>query len=651
MRAQGWANAAGWVWDEQSGVWRVAGTGRPAESHPARRPGESLAQVMQNGRGSRDAPRPDTTGAPEGDGQTSDLNSRRMPHDRRVQKAGLLRRSVVESLIFLTITTLVGRGSQIVATLVLTKILSVSDFGVVNIVGIIITSFMLVRTSFFFQTLMHRQTHVRESADVAFWGAVISGFGLWMLAIVTAPAIAGFFRSPLVGPVLGISALAFFISSIGLVPDTLFEKELQFRRKSLAEAAQPLIYSVVAVGLALARFGVYSFVWAEVVSSAVWAVWIFAISPYRPSFTINWKVCRELLSYGRFVFGAAVVGLIFNNIDNASVARFLGAQALGFYALAFVFANFAAVNLTGLIVSSVVLPVFSKLQNDIEAQRRALDSTLRYVGLYTAPFTIGLIVLAPVFMHALYGHKWDGAIAPLQILAIYGWAGSYGTVLGSMCNGLGKARAMAWITYFRLVLVLPLIYWAPAHFFVAGTAWNFTIAKVVGTLISLIYMQRLLKFSIRIMTWRLIQPLLVAMCAGAGVLVFHAFIHVNARLALGLEAVVFMAIFVAVYALIDPRFLVEAITMPLRRHRGRQAPDEPITMALPALIAAPPAHSLARPARAGSGDDLPLPPIPPADRSLYNGDERPTLRPMRLVSLDEIASAPTTPLQQPQADP
>jgi len=566
---------------------------------------------------------------PGGTGQESALVAA-APGKRR--KDGPLRGGVIESLVFLTITTLVGRSAAIISTLILAKILSPSDFGVVSIVQLIISSFLLVRLSFFFQTLMHRKTEVREAADVTYWASWVSGLVLCLLTFVAAPAVGGFFNNPLIVPVLRLAGLAFFVSSVGQVQDTLFEKELQFRRKSLAEASQPIINAVCAVGMALVGFGVFSIAWADVISSGIWAIWISLISPYRPSLKINWRVFRELVGYGRYVFAGAVVWLIFNNLDNASIGRILGAKALGYYAFAYTFANFASIYITGMIVSSVLLPVFSKLQDDVPAQRQALDNTLRYVGLYTAPFTIGLIVLAGPFVHALYGNKWDDAVLPLQILALYGLANSYGTIVKSVCNGVGKAKAFAWLSYLQLGLTLPMIYWAPVHFGLAGTAWNFTAAKILSTIVAMLYALRLVKASPGLVAWRIVQPLLVALCAGAGVLVFQWLTPgVDARAAFCLEAAVYVAIFAAVYVVIDPNLFVEGIAMLLHRRGGPRTQTEPVTMGVP-ILASSSIYATLNPTLATS----------PSGGSSY-AQERRALRPMRLTSFPPQQRPPASP--------
>jgi O-antigen/teichoic acid export membrane protein len=426
-----------------------------------------------------------------------------------------LRKRVVESLLALTASTAAGQTANTLSQLLLAAILARSEYGAISVAIIVTTAATVARNAFVFQTLIHRPTRVRESADQIIFVSITIGALLCGAAWIGADKIGLFFQSPESAGVLRLTTLAFFIDSIGSVPDTLFEKELRFRRKMWLEISKPLIVAVLSVGLALAGIGPLCVGYAQVVGYGFWTIGLYVISDYRPRPRWDPRLLRELLGYGRYVLAGSLLVFFFTNLDNASVGRVLGAAALGSYAFAFLLGYFPAKVLTEGVVAAVVLPVFSKAQGSREAQATAVYTTLGYVSYYAAPLALISILIGPAALHAAYGHKWDTALLPFQILAVYGFAHSYFLVTRNFCNGTGRARIFWRISGLQLALALPFLAIAPLKFGIVGTAALFTAGKICATIVGVAYIRSLTGLRAQRLFRAVVQPLLLAGVAGA----------------------------------------------------------------------------------------------------------------------------------------
>lgn len=451
-------------------------------------------------------------------------------HDapRRKRMRTGMRGGIVESLLALLTSAAVGQSANTLANLILAALLAPVEFGAISVATLVTTACIVARNAFVWQTLIHRADRVREAADQMVMLAAAIGAGFCVLAWVGAEGVARFFHAPGSAPVLRLIALAFLIDSLGTVPDTLFEKELRFRRKMWLEVAKPLTVAVVSVTLAAAGLGPISVGWGQLAGFTVWTVGLYWLSDYRPRPRWDPALLRELLSYGRYVLAGSLLVFLFTNLDNASLARILGGRALGYYAFAFLLAYFPAKVLTDGVVAAVVLPVFSKLQARRDDQAHAYLETLRYVGYYAVPLCIGTIVLGPPALQAVYGHKWAPAIVPMQILTIYGFCHSYFLVTRNLCNATGRASAFWRISFLQLALVLPLLVVAPSLFGIAGTSALFTTSKVIATLVAIAYATRVTGISLPAVARALALPLAAGL--GAGVV---ASLMLRARPAVG----------------------------------------------------------------------------------------------------------------------
>lgn len=418
---------------------------------------------------------------------------------------GVVRGRVLESLLALSATAIVGQAANVVMTLLLARLLAPAQFGAISIATVVISAFTLLRNAFIYQTLIQRTERVRESSDQMVILAGGLGLVLCLLGLVGAGAVASFFHSPDSAGVLRLFAVAFLITSVGSVPATIFEKEMRFRKKMWVESAKPVVIAIVAVMLAFLRFGPSSLGWGEVAGGAVWTVGIYRLAEYMPRPRWDRALLRQLMGYGRYVFGGAFLVFLFTNLDNASVARLLGPKALGYYAFAFILAYFPSMAITGNVVSSLLLPLYARIQDQRDAQSRALVSAVRYVSYYAAPICCATILLGPICLRAAYGAKWAPGYASLQILALYGFAHTYFIVIRNLCNGIGRARSFWYISGLQIVLVIPFVIEMTLGFGITGTSIVFTVAKVVATIAAVLFALRLTGAN-----WRaLVRPILL----------------------------------------------------------------------------------------------------------------------------------------------
>jgi len=480
----------------------------------------------------------------------------------QIRTAGIsqpgLRRRIQESLFASSATTFAGQGANTIANLLLAAILGPADFGAISIATLVITAFVITRNAFVFQTLIQRVDRVQDAADQMALLAIGLGGVLAIAIWLAAPAVSSFFHTPDSTGVLRLLGAGFLIESIGSVPAALLEKELLFRRKLWLELAEPVLAAVVAVGLALLGLGPSAVGWGQLIGNTVWTVGLYVIADYRPRPRRDLALLRELVRYGRYVFAGSLMIFLFTNLDNASVARLLGARALGYYAFAFLLAYFPANVFTRGIVARVVLPVYAKLQFQPDAQAQALLTTLRYVGYYAALFCAGTILLGPTVLNTLYGAKWAPATTALQVLAVYAFAHSYFLVAQRLCNGTGRARAFWVIAVLQLAVVLPFLVLAPLRYGILGTSVLFTASKVITTMVAIAVMVRFTGLSLWRLVSQIVRPLGLALIAGLAALLASVVVPDMRRWTLtALELAIFVVAYGSMCLLTDRPLLTE----------------------------------------------------------------------------------------------
>jgi O-antigen/teichoic acid export membrane protein len=306
---------------------------------------------------------------------------------------------------------------------------------------------------------------------------VVRGFVVAALVAISAPFVARYYEQPVLESAIQVMAIAFFIIGFTNINTEFQRKELNFKSLAYLQQSTTITSLVVVVALAYFLRSIWALVIGQVISVLVGVILSYALIEGRPTFKFDGVLAKGLLHYGKFITGVAVFGFIASEIDNAVVGKVLGMQALGFYVVAFKLASLPATHFSK-VTARMMLPVCSKLQNDLPALRNVYVRVLEFVGHLALPLALGMGILAPELIRALYGEQWLAAVEPLQILCVYGAFMALGS-WGYVFNALGKPHIPFYLNVVRAVGIAVLIYPLTAAYGLTGAASAVAIPMVV----------------------------------------------------------------------------------------------------------------------------------------------------------------------------
>lgn len=427
------------------------------------------------------------------------------------------------SIIWMSSATLISRMVRTVVMLVLAKLLVPSEFGLFGLATIATNAFGIFREMGLSQALIYHRREIDRAADTAFFLVPAQGFAMFVAAFALAPVIASFFNLPEASLLIRILSLDLIISSFGMVPSVLMERELSFRRKFIPLIAPFFGYSLVAIAAGFMGYGVWSLVAGELTRSLLTATVIWFFTGWRPRWSFDRRLARELLSYGKHIVGASFTVLAFTNIDNVAAAKGLGAEQLGFYVFAFSLGTMPITYLAQS-VNRVLFPAYAKIQTDRRALAKAYGKSIEYMSLVAAPLALATVTLAPLALRVLYGNEWSGSLTVLQVLAFYGYFRAFGMGAESLLRSLGKPRLVSWITYLQLIVIVPLLYSVMKDDGIAGIGGLFTASIAIAAMSLTFLASKACGTSFLGVLSKLFYPLLFS-CAGSAAayaIVYHA---------------------------------------------------------------------------------------------------------------------------------
>jgi O-antigen/teichoic acid export membrane protein/glycosyltransferase involved in cell wall biosynthesis len=363
-----------------------------------------------------------------------------------------------------------GLAVQLLAGVVLARLLTPSDFGTAGLALVIAGIISAVNQLGLFASIVQRKELEDRHYDTALLASFVSGAAFGAVLLAAAPTLAAAFRNPGLAPVLRLYSVLLFAGGLSAVQSALLSREFMFRQKSLATLVTRVAGAGLSVGLAFAGLGVMSVAWGYVVQMLL-SVVLLSIPAFRvrrPRLGFSWKAFRELFRYGFGVMGANLLDQLSAGLDMVLVGRLMGPLSLGYYSLSSQAATYVPRGL-GNVLPTVVFSTLARVQDQIASLRSACLRLSRSCALLAAPLLVGLAVLAPDLVPAVLGPKWIPSTVPLQLLALAGVVMVLDWVWVEILKVRGKSLQLLAMTAVR-ILALAAAVWAGSRFGLAGVA-------------------------------------------------------------------------------------------------------------------------------------------------------------------------------------
>jgi PST family polysaccharide transporter len=272
-------------------------------------------------------------------------------------------------------------------------------------------------------------------------------------------------------------SIGFLLSSLSVVQRALLSKQLAFRTLAIAETVAAVVSSAVAIVCAEEGLGVFSLVVQVNLMAGITTVVLWQTSGWRPTFAFSIDDVRSIWGFSANVVGFNIVNYFGRNLDYILIGRFLGAQPLGYYTLAYNLLLFPVQNLT-YTVGRVTFPVYASMQDDNDRLGRAYLRVVGTLAMLSFPLMLGLLAVCDVFVRTVYGPRWAPAIPAVAIFAPVGLVQSISSMNGSVYQAKGRADLQ-----FRIGMLFSLLvvasFFVGLHWGMLGVAGAYAIVAVV----------------------------------------------------------------------------------------------------------------------------------------------------------------------------
>lgn len=326
-----------------------------------------------------------------------------------------LKQKTVNGLVWSTVERFSVQGISFVLGLLIARMLSPSDYGVLAMLSIFISVSSTFVDSGFSSALIRKTDRTEADNSTVFYFNIVVGIAFYAILFFCAPFIADFYNTPILVPITRVVTLTLVLGSFCTVQQALFTAHINFKTQAKVSFSATLLSGITGVVMAYFGFGVWALVAQTLVASIIRTILFWWYSKWRPILIFSKKSFHELFSFGSKLLASGLLDTIYNNLYTIIIGKLFSAHNLGLYSRASQFSQFPSSNITG-IIQRVTFPVLSTIQDEDDRLRQDYRLIIRLSGFIVFPMMTGLSAISEPLINVLLTSKWAGCVIYLQII-------------------------------------------------------------------------------------------------------------------------------------------------------------------------------------------------------------------------------------------
>lgn len=328
-----------------------------------------------------------------------------------------LKNKVVGGLFWKMLENGGAQGIQFVIAIILARLLSPAEYGLVSIIMIFITiANVVVQNGFSTALVQKNHSDEVDFSSVFYFSLAIAGM-MYGALYLAAPSIAGFYRSDELVPIVRTLSVVLFPGAVISVQTAYVSRKMEFKGLFAATMAAVLVSGAVSITMAFRGLGVWAMVGQQISYYLALMTALFFTVSWKPGAVFAISRVRSMFAFGWKLLLASLLDTLFNNLYGLIMGKIYNEELLGAYNRGDQFPKLIVNNL-GTAIQAVLLPAFSSRQGDIAQVRSMVRRSIRTSSFLVLPMLLGLFAVADTMVMALLGEKWMICVPYLRIMCI-----------------------------------------------------------------------------------------------------------------------------------------------------------------------------------------------------------------------------------------
>jgi teichuronic acid exporter len=309
------------------------------------------------------------------------------------------------------------QGVQFVVSIVLARLLSPDEYGIISLILIFITiANVFVQSGFNTALIQKREADELDFSSVFYLSMGVAGI-LYLVLFLAAPAIAGFYAEPELSPVLRVLSLVLFFGAFTSIQTAMVSRQMQFRKLFFSSLGAVIISGILGIVSAALGAGVWALVIQQLSYQLMSGVILWFTVRWRPKLLFSLERVKVLFSFGWKLLCSSLIDTVYNNVYGLIIGKIYNSEMLAYYDKGNQFPQLLVNNINGAI-QSVMLPALSTSQDEPEQMKSMVRRSVTISSFIVVPMMVGLAAVAEPMISLLLTDKWLPCVPFLRLMCL-----------------------------------------------------------------------------------------------------------------------------------------------------------------------------------------------------------------------------------------
>lgn len=304
--------------------------------------------------------------------------------------------------------TFLARGVSFIVGLVLARLLSPDEYGLIGIVMIFVTVLEGFVDSGFSSSLIRKIDADDNDYNTMFLTNLVISIVMFALLYLGAPYIAVFFERQELVALIRVMGLLVVFQALSIVQNTILTRKIDFKTRTKAAVLAAVVSGIIGIVMAFVGFGVWSLVGQQLSRQLLNTICLWFYNRWWPKFRFSTESFRYMWGFGWKIMASGLLDRLWRQLNQAVIGKFYSPDTLGQYTRSNEYATIFSSNITS-VVQRVSYPVLSQVQDDKQRMVAAYRKVIKTTMFVTSIIMISMAAVSEPLIYCLIGPKWHQA--------------------------------------------------------------------------------------------------------------------------------------------------------------------------------------------------------------------------------------------------
>ena len=367
-----------------------------------------------------------------------------------------LRDRTIRGTIWSAADAFLGQGVTFVVGIVLARLLTPDEYGLIGICLIFNTVLNGIVDSGFSNALIRKKRCSKEDYNTMFLTNLVISVFLYIVLFVCSPFIASFFCRDELTSLVRVTGLVLIFNALSITQVTILTKNLDFKTKTKASVAGAVLSGIIGITMAFIGCGVWALVGQMISKQLFYTISLWRFNKWCPSLLFSVDSFMYMWGFGWKLLASGLLNNIWNQLYQVVVGKFYNPATLGQYTRANEYASVFSSNITA-IVQRVSYPVLSEIQEDECRMVTVYRKVIKLTMFVTCVLMFSMGAVSEPLIYCLIGPKWQEAARYLPLICMNMSLYPLHAINLNMLQVLGRSDIFLYLEIVKKILaILPI---------------------------------------------------------------------------------------------------------------------------------------------------------------------------------------------------